>query len=126
MSKIKMFVHGISSNYLFELLDKYFEMSYPMNISITNICIMDILGISSFHSATGRCRLESLAAPSDQGCRGGDWLSVLDSDVATLTSVHEWGSLCRNLRAIQGLWMTETDWTGRALAADRCFLLSNP
>ena len=63
-----MFVHGISVAYLFEFSDKYFEISYPMDISITNICIRDILGIYSFHSATGS--LWSLAAPSDQGCHG--------------------------------------------------------
>ena len=44
-SKIKMFVHPsrISFSYLFasELSDKYFEMSYPMDISITNICIRE-------------------------------------------------------------------------------------
>ena len=39
----------------------------PM-ISITDICVRDILGISSFHSASGPCRLGSLAAPSDPGC----------------------------------------------------------
>ena len=44
ISKINMFVHGISSSYLFELSDKYFKMSYPIDISITNICIRDILG----------------------------------------------------------------------------------
>ena len=49
ISKIKMFLHGKSLCYFFELTDKYFEMSYPMDISLTNICIGDILGISSFH-----------------------------------------------------------------------------
>ena len=70
ISKIKMFVHGISSSYLFVTFRQYFEMSYPMDISITNIqvCTRDILGMSSFHSATGPCRLGSLAAPSDPGC----------------------------------------------------------
>ena len=61
-----MFVHGKSFSVLFELSDKYFEMSYPMDISITNTCIIvlvrDILGISSFHSATGLCRLGSLVS----------------------------------------------------------------
>ena len=56
-----MFVHKISFPYHFELSDKYFEMSYPMDIPITNICIRDILGISSFQSATGPCCLGSLA-----------------------------------------------------------------
>ena len=43
-----LFVHGISSSYLFELSesDKYFEMSYPMDISITNIIKMFVHGIS--------------------------------------------------------------------------------
>ena len=64
--------HGISTSYLFELSDKYFEMSCPMDFSITNICIRDTFGISSFHSASGPCRLGSLASPSkrssDPGC----------------------------------------------------------
>ena len=36
-SKIKMILHGISSCYLFELSDKYFQISYPIDISITNM-----------------------------------------------------------------------------------------
>ena len=60
ISKIKIFVHGIFFSYLFELSDKYFEMSCPMDISTTNIYIRDILGIPSFHSATGPCRLQLL------------------------------------------------------------------
>ena len=46
ISKIKWFVHGISSCYLFELSDKYFKMFYPMDISITNIIKMFVHGIS--------------------------------------------------------------------------------
>ena len=61
-----MFVYGISSSYLFELSKKHFEMSYPLDISITNICIRDILRVFSFLSSTGPCSLGSLAAPSDQ------------------------------------------------------------
>ena len=41
-----------------------------MDILIANIFIRNILEISSFHSATGPCRLGSLAAPSDPGCHG--------------------------------------------------------
>ena len=44
------------------------EMSSPMDIAITNICIRDIVGISSFHSATAPYSLVSLTAPSDPGC----------------------------------------------------------
>ena len=61
--------------------DKYFKMSYPSDISITNICIRDILGISSFHLATGPCRLaapakdllqeETAAGPHPDGGRAG-------------------------------------------------------
>ena len=46
ISKINMFVHGISFSYLFELSDKYFKMSYPIDISITNIIKMFVHGIS--------------------------------------------------------------------------------
>ena len=46
ISKIKMFGHGIFSCYLFELSDKYVEMSYPMDISITIIIKMFVHGIS--------------------------------------------------------------------------------
>ena len=69
ISKINIFLHGISSSYSFKLSDKYFQMSHPMDMSVTNIFVRDILGISSFHS-TGPCGLGSLAAPSDPGCHG--------------------------------------------------------
>ena len=88
ISKIKMFVHGISSCYLFELSGKYFEMSYPMDISITNICIRDILGISAFHLATGTFRLRSLAAPSDQGCHCLLCTTFHDCDEMLLSRSH--------------------------------------
>ena len=55
-----MFVHGISSSYLSDFSDKYFEMSYPMDKLITNICNWDILGISLFHSSTGPVALGAL------------------------------------------------------------------
>ena len=51
--KSKMFEHGTSSSNLFELSDKHLEMQYTtMDISILNICIWDIIGISSFHPAS--------------------------------------------------------------------------
>ena len=36
ISKTKMFVRSISTSYLFKLSDKYFEMSYPMDITNIN------------------------------------------------------------------------------------------
>ena len=56
----------------FQLSDrgKYFEMSYDIDISISIICIRDMLGFFSFHYATGSCRLGSPVAPSDPGFQG--------------------------------------------------------
>ena len=45
-------------------------MAYDIDISISNIYIRDMLELSSFHSATGSCRLGSLLAPSVPGCQG--------------------------------------------------------
>ena len=44
ISKISMFVHGISSSYLFEHSDEYFKMSYHVDMSITNIIKMCVHG----------------------------------------------------------------------------------
>ena len=88
ISKIKMFVHGISSCYLFELSDKYFQMSYPIDISITNICIRGIFGMSSFHSATGPCRLWSLEAPAAPCCHGLLCTTLHHCDAQLLSRSH--------------------------------------
>ena len=91
VSESKMFEHGISSSYLFELSDKYFEITYPVDISISNFCIRDILGIPSFHSATGPCRLGSIAAPSDPSRHGLLCGTLHHSDALLLGRSHRLG-----------------------------------
>ena len=72
ISKIKMFGHGISSCYLFELSDKYFEMSYPMDTSITKI--VSGISLGYLHSIPPR-------APAALGA-----LRLLRTQVATASS----------------------------------------